>query len=160
MPDICMVLALAFVSPSSGDLHFMYAQEAFVSSVRGAKPPAEVQVIFAKAGDSEYCCREAASAKLRRTEPRWLFWGLWSSDLEVRSRCNQALRQSAGCTPCGRTGFCQFTRIAGDTAEYGKCARCGKHSYGHGHEEYSAPCPECKGNPCLWEYSIFDFPAR
>lgn len=143
--------ATSFFAVEVRDLDFMLAQEAFVVQQRPmARPPEHVRDIFDQIEVGQYCERQAASQRLLRVDPRWLYYGVTSRDAEIRLRCDAVLRIRAVCKECKSSGLCMgmFPPDSHPSKwKYGlACLKCDGRSWAHEVNYRSrSKCTVCNG---------------
>ena len=167
MPYVALIVMsqlFYILSPvTKEDLALVYATECFVrESVIDFKPPKKAQSLLVRASSSEFAAREEASDQLKLVDPRWLIWGMWSNDSEVRARCVTAMRFAAICKNCMGAGYClyEFGENINETRNDKKetiphCKKCYMSIFYHG-ELTRVICKPCNGFRNVWSLSYFD----
>lgn len=120
------------------DPGFVRAVEEWVAVEHLGTIPEPFAGLIDRLGDGCYGCREIATRKLRRLsadDPRWLFWGRFHRDPEVRRRCELVLRKLIPCRTCLGTG--RISRYFVWDAEFDR---------GH----YEDGCTQCMGTGTAW----------
>lgn len=163
------VLAIAFTyawhpgphATKANDVAFMAAVEQSIQLEPKTKPPQPFAGDIELLGDAQYKVRNDAYNRLLKASqknPRWLFWGLKHSDIEVRLWCNKALWSLSECYGCRGTGICEFEPALYAGEPCGFCGKCTRLKIAH---EGNNPtkCRECNGWRRFWNYGVKDDPV-
>src|SRR5262249_11488751 len=131
----------------TAELEFTHAVERFVMTAEpDRRPPEPWRTLLEDLGNDCWRYRDAAQKRIERTaraDPRWLFWGRYDFDPEIRLRSNRALKRLFICRTCGGAGFCTAFIPGPDKADV--CDRCGRLAWWHSVEDAQA-CRGCKGH--------------